>query len=71
MALDRTVPGVAPRLLFHVEGMNAGEGDAAGAAREGFYYDVAPDGQRFLVRIADASQRSEGLRVAVDWSAHR
>ena len=33
-----------------------------------FDYDVARDGQRFLVRLTSEAEGAAGLRVALEWS---
>jgi hypothetical protein len=47
-----------PRFLFHVDGIIATD----------FDYDVAPDGQRFLVRLAPEAEGSSGLQLALHWT---
>jgi Tol biopolymer transport system component len=47
-----------PRSLFHLEG----------ATSLDFDYDVARDGQRFLVRLTSEPEGAGGLRVALEWS---
>ena len=49
---------VAPKSLFHLEGVIALD----------FDYDVARDGQRFLVRLTPEAEGAAGLRVALEWS---
>jgi Tol biopolymer transport system component len=58
MAVAPSAEAVAPRSLFHVEGVTAFD----------FEYDVAHDGQRFLVRLAPEAEGAAGLRVALEWS---
>jgi dipeptidyl aminopeptidase/acylaminoacyl peptidase len=53
VAIDPSTEAPPPTLLFHVDGVIAFD----------FDYDVAPDGQRFLVRLAPQPEGSEGLRV--------
>jgi len=48
-----------PRSLFHLDGVTALD----------FDYDVARDGQRFLVRLTSEPEGAAGLRVALGWSA--
>ena len=47
-----------PRSLFHLEGVTSLD----------FDYDVARDGQRFLVRLASEAEGAAGLRIALEWS---
>ena len=58
MAVAPSTEAVAPRSLFHLEGVTAFD----------FDYDVARDGQRFLVRLAPEAEGAAGLRVALEWS---
>jgi Tol biopolymer transport system component len=59
MAASLADPSADPRSLFHVEG----------ATTLMFDYDVARDGQRFLVRLTSEPEGAAGLRVALGWSA--
>jgi len=47
-----------PRSLFHLDGVTALD----------FDYDVARDGQRFLVRLTSEPEGAAGLRVSLAWS---
>ncbi|MFI4944096.1 MAG: TolB family protein, partial [Burkholderiales bacterium] len=47
-----------PRSLFHLDGVTALD----------FDYDVARDGQRFLVRLTSEAEGAAGLRVSLAWS---
>jgi Tol biopolymer transport system component len=58
MAASLADESAAPRSLFHIEGVTALD----------FDYDVARDGQRFLVRLAAEAEGAAGLRVALEWS---
>jgi dipeptidyl aminopeptidase/acylaminoacyl peptidase len=58
VAVDPAVEAPPPHLLFHVDGVIAFD----------FDFDVAPDGRRFLVRIAPQPEGSAGLRLALDWA---
>jgi hypothetical protein len=58
MALRSAGADVAPTSLFHLEGVVALD----------FDYDVARDGQRFLVRLTPEAEGAAGLRVALEWS---
>jgi Tol biopolymer transport system component len=55
VAVDPAAEAPPPTLLFHVDGVLVTD----------FDYDVAPDGQRFLVRLAAAPEGSQGLRVSL------
>ena len=58
MAVAPSTEAVAPRSLFHIEGVTAFD----------FDYDVARDGRGFLVRLAPEAEGAAGLRVALEWS---
>jgi Tol biopolymer transport system component len=58
MAVSLADESVAPRSLFHIEGVTALD----------FDYDVANDGQRFLVRLTPEAEGAAGFRVALEWS---
>jgi Tol biopolymer transport system component len=58
MAASLADEGAPPRSLFHIEGVTAFD----------FDFDVARDGERFLVRLAPEAEGSAGLRVAIGWS---
>jgi eukaryotic-like serine/threonine-protein kinase len=58
MAVPPADESAAPRALFHIEGVTAFD----------FDYDVARDGQRFLVRLTSEPEGAAGLRIAVEWS---
>jgi Tol biopolymer transport system component len=58
MAVPPADPDAVPRSLFHLEGVNAID----------FDYDIARDGQRFLVRLTSEPEGAAGLRVALEWS---
>ena len=58
MAVPWTDPDAVPRSLFHLPGVDAID----------FDYDVAHDGQRFLVRLTSEPEGAAGLRVAFEWS---
>jgi Tol biopolymer transport system component len=58
MAASLVDEDVAPRSLFHIEGVTAFD----------FDYDVARDGQRFLVRLSPEAEGAAGLRVSIAWS---
>ncbi len=60
MAVPPLSDAVAPRSLFHLEGVTSFD----------FDYDVARDGLRFLVRLAPEAEGAAGLRVALEWSRH-
>ena len=47
-----------PRSLFHLDGVSALD----------FDFDVARDGQRFLVRLTSEPEGAAGLRVSLAWS---
>jgi hypothetical protein len=58
MAVPAADPDAVPRSLFHLPGVDAID----------FDYDVARDGQRFLVRLTSEPEGAAGLRVAFEWS---
>ncbi len=58
MALPIADEDAVPKALFHLEGVVALD----------FDYDVARDGQRFLVRLTPEAEGAAGLRVALEWS---
>jgi hypothetical protein len=58
VAVDPDADEAPSRLLFHVDGVTAFD----------FDYDIAPDGQRFLVRIAPQAEGSLGLRATLSWA---
>ena len=58
MALPIADEDAVPKSLFHLEGVVALD----------FDYDVARDGQRFLVRLTPEAEGAAGLRVALEWS---
>jgi len=59
----------APQLLMHLGGMSPTDAEFPRVGPS-IDYDVAPDGQRFLVRVR-SSDRNEGLRVAINWLPKR
>jgi Tol biopolymer transport system component len=59
LALDAATADASPRPLFHVDGVTSWD----------FDYDVAPDGQRFLVRLSPEAEGSLGLRVVLNWAS--
>jgi len=59
VSVDPRVDASTPQLLFHVDGVIATD----------FDYYAAPDGQRFLVRLAPEPEGSTGLRLAIHWTA--
>jgi Tol biopolymer transport system component len=69
MAVDPAAEPPQPRQLFRIDGVSAA--DAYSPPRERYaYYDVTRDGQRFLVRLPEgAADRSDDLRVWIDWAA--
>jgi hypothetical protein len=54
----------APQLLMHRGGMSPTDSEFPRVGPS-IDYDVAPDGQRFLVRLRTSDR--EGLRVAINW----
>ena len=58
MAVPIADEDAVPKALFHLEGVVALD----------FDYDVARDGQRFLVRLTPEAEGAAGLRVALEWS---
>ena len=58
MAVAIADEDAVPTSLFHLEGVTAID----------FDYDVARDGQRFLVRLTPEAEGAAGLRVALEWS---
>ena len=58
MAVAIANEDAVPRSLFHLEGVIALD----------FDYDVARDGQRFLIRQTSEAEGAAGLRVALEWS---
>jgi eukaryotic-like serine/threonine-protein kinase len=57
---------VSPKLLFHLDDSASGDVDFPRTPRIADY-DVAPDGQRFLIPVRGPADRNDGLRVAIDW----
>jgi hypothetical protein len=58
MAVRLADENAPPQSLFHLNG----------ASDLDFDYDVARDGQRFLVRLTSEPEGAAGLRVALEWS---
>jgi hypothetical protein len=69
LSVDPGTEEATPRALFHVARAPAGT-MASGGLRES-YYDITPDGQRFLVSVPEGPQGQAGLRVAIDWAPPR
>ncbi len=58
MAASLADESAPPRSLFHIEGVTAFD----------FDFDVARDGERFLVRVAPEAEGAAGLRVTLEWA---
>lgn len=58
MVVPPADPDAVPRSLLHLEGVTTVD----------FDYDVARDGQRFLVRLTSEPEGAAGLRVALEWA---
>jgi hypothetical protein len=64
-AVDPFADVPAPQLLIHLGGMTATDSEFPRLVPS-IDYDVAPDGQRFIVRLRTPAP-DEGMRVAINW----
>lgn len=69
MVVDPNAEASQPRPLFRVEGITAADRYSPPRERSAVY-DVAPDGTRFLLRLADVgAERSDDLHVWINWAS--
>ena len=67
MAVDPTKDEGVPSPLFRIDGVTPG--DAVSPPRErSAVFDVTPDGQRFLFRLAAVGDRADDLQVWMNWA---
>ena len=70
MSMPRASPASRERRA-RIDGVSAADRYSPPRERN-VVFDVMPDGQRFLLRLPDASDpRGDDLRVMVNWAADR